>query len=83
MIEKLRKTCYTEIDYRNWKNGEQMARRADGGIRLRPVGTHKRRQTAPTYSPAGTGRPAFAPAVENTYKGQNEEALWTPTGPPN
>ena len=80
MIEKLRKTCYTEIDYRNWKNGEQMARRADGGIRLRPVGTHKRRQTAPTYSPAGTGCPAFEQAVENLYKGQNEEAFWTLMG---
>ena len=57
-----------------------MARRADGGIRLRPVGTHKRRQTAPTYSPAGTGCPAFEQAVENLYKGQNEEAFWTLMG---
>ena len=80
MIEKLRKTCYTEIDYRNWKNGEQMARRADGGIRLRPVGTRKHRQNAPAYSPAGTGCPAFEQAVENLYKGQNEEAFWTLMG---
>ena len=57
-----------------------MARRADGGIRLRPVGTRKRRQTAPTYSPAGTGCPAFEQAVENLYKGQNEEAFWTLMG---
>ena len=80
MIEKLRKTCYTEIDYRNWKNGEQMARRADGGIRLRPVGTRKHRQNAPAYSPAGTGCPAFEQAVENLYKGQNEESFWTLMG---
>ena len=50
-----------------------MAKRQDGGIRLRPVGTRKHRQNAPAYSPAGTGCPAFEQAVENLYKGQNEE----------
>ena len=51
-----------------------MAKRQDGGIRLRPVGTRKHRQNAPAYSPAGTGCPAFEQAVENLYKGQNEES---------
>ena len=57
-----------------------MAKRQDGGIRLRPVGTHKHRQNAPAYSPAGTGCPAFEQAVENLYKGQNEESFWTLMG---
>ena len=57
-----------------------MARRTDGGIRFRPVGGAKRSLQAPTYSPAGTGCPAFEQAVENLYKGQNEEAFWTLMG---
>ena len=57
-----------------------MAKRQDGGIRLRPVGTRKHRQSAPAYSPAGTGCPAFEQAVENLYKGQNEESFWTLMG---
>lgn len=57
-----------------------MAKRQDGGIRLRPVGTRKHRQNAPAYSPAGTGCPAFEQAVENLYKGQNEESFWTLMG---
>lgn len=57
-----------------------MAKRQDGGIRLRPVGTRKYRQNAPAYSPAGTGCPAFEQAVENLYKGQNEESFWTLMG---
>ena len=57
-----------------------MAKRQDGGIRLRPVGTRKHRQNAPVYSPAGTGCPAFEQAVENLYKGQNEESFWTLMG---
>ncbi len=52
-----------------------MAKRQDGGIRLRPVGTRKHRQNAPAYSPAGTGCPAFEQAVEHLYKGQNEESF--------
>ncbi len=54
-----------------------MARRTDGGIRFRPVGGAKRSLQAPTYSPAGTGCPAYEQAVENLYKGQNEESFWT------
>ena len=57
-----------------------MAKRQAGGIRLRPVGTRKHRQHAPAYSPAGTGCPAFEQAVENLYKGQNEESFWTLMG---
>ena len=57
-----------------------MAKRQDGGIRLRPVGTRKHWQNAPVYSPAGTGCPAFEQAVENLYKGQNEESFWTLMG---
>ena len=54
-----------------------MARRTDGGIRFRPVGGAKRSLQAPAYSPAGTGCPAYEQAVENLYKGQNEESFWT------
>lgn len=44
------------------------------------MGTRKHRQNAPAYSPAGTGCPAFEQAVENLYKGQNEESFWTLMG---
>lgn len=57
-----------------------MAKRQDGGIRLRPVGARRKPQNAPAYSPAGTGCPAFEQAVENLYKGQNEESFWTLMG---
>ena len=57
-----------------------MAKRADGGVRFRPVGSAKRTQKAPAYSPAGTGCPAIEQAVENLYKGQSEEAFWTLMG---
>lgn len=53
-----------------------MARRTDGGIRFRPVNRAKR-SSAPAYSPAGTGCPAYEQAVENLYKSQNEEGFWT------
>ena len=59
---------------------DQDKQQKDGGIRLRPVGTRKHRQNAPAYSPAGTGCPAFEQAVENLYKGQNEESFWTLMG---
>lgn len=52
-----------------------MAKKTRRRIRLRPVGTRKHRQNAPAYSPAGTGCPAFEQAVENLYKGQNEESF--------
>lgn len=57
-----------------------MARRTDGGVRFRPVGSARRTRTAPAYSPAGTGCPAYEQAVENLYKGQNEESFWTLMG---
>ena len=57
-----------------------MARRTDGGIRFRPVGSARRARTAPAYSPAGTGCPAIERAVENLYKAQNEEGFWTLMG---
>lgn len=56
-----------------------MARRTDGGIRFRPVNRAKR-SSAPAYSPAGTGCPAYERAVENLYKSQNEEGFWTLMG---
>ncbi len=57
-----------------------MAKRQDGGVRFRPVGSARRTRTAPAYSPAGTGCPAFERAVEALYKGQNEESFWTLMG---
>ena len=47
-----------------------MARRTDGGVRFRPVGS-RRSRTAPVYSPRGTGCPAIEQAVQGLYKGQN------------
>ena len=52
-----------------------MARRTDGGVRFRPVGS-RRSRTAPVYSPRGTGCPAIEQAVQGLYKGQNEESFW-------
>lgn len=54
-----------------------MAKRADGGIRFRPVGSGKRARTAPDYSPKGIGCPAIGRAVEGLYRAQNEENFWT------
>ena len=53
-----------------------MARRTDGGVRFRPVGSQRSR-TAPVYSPRGTGCPAIEQAVQGLYKGQNEESFWS------
>ena len=53
-----------------------MARRTDGGVRFRPVGSQRSR-TAPVYSPRGTGCPAMEQAVQGLYKGQNEESFWS------
>ena len=53
-----------------------MARRTDGGVRFRPVGS-RRSRTAPVYSPRGTGCPAIEQAVERLYQGQSEETFWT------
>ena len=53
-----------------------MAKRTDGGVRFRPVGSQRSR-TAPVYSPRGTGCPAIEQAVQGLYKGQNEESFWT------
>ena len=53
-----------------------MARRTDGGVRFRPVGS-RRSRTAPVYSPRGTGCPAIEQAVQGLYKGQNEESFWS------
>ena len=39
-----------------------MAKRTDGGVRFRPVGS-RRSRTAPVYSPRGTGCPAIEQAV--------------------
>ena len=58
----------------------RMARRTDGGVRFRPVGSAQRHRKAPAYSPAGTGCPAYERAVENLYKSQNEEGFWTLMG---
>ena len=58
----------------------RMAKRTDGGIRFRPVGSAKRQRRAPVYSPADTGCPAVERAVENLYHGQDEEAFWTLMG---
>ena len=54
-----------------------MARRTDGGVRFRPVGSSRHPRTPVRYSPGGTGCPAYEQAVENLYKGQNEESFWT------
>ena len=53
-----------------------MAKRTDGGVRFRPVGSSRSR-TAPVYSPRGTGCPAIEQAVQGLYQGQNEESFWT------
>ena len=53
-----------------------MAKRIDGGVRFRPVGS-RRSRTAPVYSPRGTGCPAIEQAVQGLYQGQNEESFWT------
>lgn len=57
-----------------------MAKRADGGIRFRPVGSRKRTITAPQYSPNGTGCPAIERAVDGLYRGQSEESFWALMG---
>ena len=75
-LRKIPFPAILKADYKNWKNGEQMAKRADGGIRFRPVNRTKR-GSAPAYSPAGTGCPAYEQAVENLYRSQNEEGFWT------
>lgn len=56
-----------------------MAKRQDGGsgcARWHPQASAERS----AYSPGGTGCPAFEQAVENLYKGQNEESFWTLMG---
>ena len=58
----------------------KMAKRADGGIRFRPVDGRKHSTPAPSYSPMGTGCPAIRQAVEGLYHGQNEETFWTLMG---
>lgn len=57
-----------------------MAKRTDGGVRFRPVGSRRTPRTAPQYSPNGTGCPAIEQAVEGLYQGQNEESFWTLMG---
>lgn len=52
-----------------------MARRADGGVRFRPVDKN-RRTVSPTYSPKGIGCPAIGRAVDSLYHAQNEESFW-------
>ena len=53
-----------------------MAKRTDGGVRFRPVGS-RRSRTVPVYGPRGTGCPAIEQAVQGLYRGQNEESFWT------
>ena len=50
-----------------------MARRTDGGVRFRPVGSSRHPRTPVRYSPGGTGCPAIEQAIERLYHGQNEE----------
>ena len=54
-----------------------MARRTDGGVRFRPVGSSRHPRTPVRYSPGGTGCPAIEQAIERLYHGQNEESFWT------
>lgn len=68
-------SCYT-IPNMTGKNGEIMARRADGGVRFRPVGSRHAR-ALPEYDPRGIGCPAITQAVERLYRMQNEEGFWT------
>ena len=53
-----------------------MARRTDGGVRFRPVGSSRHPRTPVRYSPGGTGCPAIEQAIERLYHGQNEESFW-------
>ena len=55
-----------------------MARRTDGGVRFRPVGSSRHPRTPVRYSPGGTGCPAIEQAIEQLYHGQNEESFWAP-----
>ena len=41
-----------------------MARRTDGGVRFRPVGSSRHPRTPVRYSPGGTGCPAIEQAIE-------------------
>ena len=58
-----------------------MARRTDGGVRFRPVGSSRHPRTPVRYSPGGTGCPAIEQAIEQLYHGQNEESFWALMGP--
>ena len=53
-----------------------MARRTDGGVRFRPVGSSRHPRTPVRYSPGDTGCPAIEQAIERLYHGQNEECFW-------
>lgn len=57
-----------------------MARRTDGGVRFRPVGSSRHPRTLVRYSPGGTGCPAIEQAIERLYHGQNEESFWALMG---
>ena len=57
-----------------------MARRTDGGVRFRPVGSSRHPRTPVRYSPSGTGCPAIEQAIERLYHGQNEESFWALMG---
>ena len=57
-----------------------MARRTDGGVRFRPVGSSRHPRTSVRYSPGGTGCPAIEQAIEQLYHGQNEESFWALMG---
>ena len=57
-----------------------MAKRTDGGVRFRPVGSRRHTPSAPVYGPTGTGCPAIERAVEGLYRAQNEEGFWTLMG---
>ena len=50
-----------------------MARRTDGGVRFRPVGSSRHPRTPVRYSPGGTGCPAIEQAIEQLYHGQNDQ----------
>ena len=41
-----------------------MARRTDGGVRFRPVGSSRHPRTPVRYSPGGTGCPAIEQAID-------------------
>ena len=57
-----------------------MARRTDGWVRFRPVGSSRHPRTPVRYSPGGTGCPAIEQAIEQLYHGQNEESFWALMG---